>query len=418
LFTEFEPRKGLVNLWNLKKMDTMLGIETMQTQVEHNDVWVVRFARILTPARQSRPASVKSGCRMLKASRRRAGRGCWENDVTFIATWIRASLAIVLLTGAVSAEEITLRLHQFLPSSESVPRDGIAPWARRIEDASNGRIRIELYPSMQLGGSSADLFDQAREGVVDLVWTVLGYTPGRFPKSEVFETPFMVTTAEATSRAFQRYVDQYALDEFEDVKLIAVHTHGPGLFHTRTPISSLEGIKDMKIRGGSRIISDMLAELGASPIGMPVPQVPDALARGVITGTAIPWQVTISLRTSELVHNHMEFSGPNGLYTQTFALVMNKDRYQSLPDDLKAIIDANSGIELAAIFGRAMDKDDVVGRQIALDLGNTVVTLDAAETERWKTAAHATIDKWIAATPDGQKLYDAAKALVAEESGL
>lgn len=335
-----------------------------------------------------------------------------------IATWIRAVLVFAVLTGIASAEEVTLRLHQFLPATSSVPRDGIAPWAKRIEDASNGRIRIELYPSMQLGGSPTDLFDQAREGVVDLVWTVLGYTPGRFPKSEVFETPFMVTSAEATSRAFERFVEHYAMDEFDSVKLIAVHTHGPGLFHTKTPITSLTDLGGMKIRGGSRIISNMLAELGASPIGMPVTQVPEALSTGVISGTTIPWQVTIALRTSELAHNHTGFSGPNGLYTQTFALVMNKDRYQSLPDDLKAIIDANSGIEIAAAFGRAMDKDDVVGRQMALDLGNAIVTLDAAETARWKAAAHPTIDKWIAATPDGQMLYDAAKALVAEESGL
>ena len=331
---------------------------------------------------------------------------------------LAVGFVLLALAGPASAQQIILRLHHFLPASSSVPRDGIAPWAERIEAESEGRIRVEIYPSMQLGGAPADLLDQARDGVVDIVWTVLGYTPGRFPKSEVFETPFMLTSGAATSRAFLRFVETYAMDEFAGLKLIAVHTHGPGLFHTRDPVARLEDLKHMKIRGGSRIISDMLSELGAVPVGMPVPQVPEALSKGVITGTTIPWQVTISLRTSELVHNHTEFAGPYGLYTQTFGFLMNEARYESLPEDLKAVIDANSGLAVAEQFGQAMDDDDVVGRQMAIDLGNAIVTLDEAETARWKAAAAPTIADWIATTPDGQMLYDAAQALVAEESGL
>lgn len=330
-----------------------------------------------------------------------------------------AAIALVLASaGLAAAQDVTLRLHQFLPATSTVPRDGIAPWAKAIEDQSGGRIKIELYPSMQLGGTPPQLFDQARDGVVDLIWTVLGYTPGRFPKSEVFETPFMVTTAEATSRAFERYVEQYAMDEFADVKLIAVHTHGPGLFHMKDPVTTLADLKGKKVRGGSRIINEMLQSLGAQPIGMPVPQVPESLSRGVIDGATLPWEVTTTLKTSELVHNHTEFSGTHGLYTQTFALVMNKAAYEALPDDLKAVIDANSGVEVAAAFGRAMDAGDVVGRKAAEDLGNKIVTLDPDETARWKQAAQPTIDKWIGATPDGQTLYDAAKALVDEETGI
>lgn len=320
--------------------------------------------------------------------------------------------------GTAAAQNVTtLRLHQFLPAQSTVPAHGIKPWAQRIEAQSNGRIKIELYPSMQLGGSPPQLFDQAKDGVVDFIWTVLGYTPGRFPKSEVFESPFLVTTAEATSRAFQRYVEKYAMDEFKDVHLIAVHTHGPGLFHTKTPVRRLEDLKGMKIRGGSRLINTMLSRLGATPVGMPVPAVPEALSRGVIDGTTIPWEVTTALKTSELVHNHTGFAGQNGLYTQTFALVMNKTSYDKLPADLKKVIDDNSGIEVSAAFGRAMDQGDKVAEELARDLGNNIITLDAAETARWKAAAQPVIDDWIANTPDGAMLYKAAKQLVAEESG-
>ena len=335
-----------------------------------------------------------------------------------LSTFLSAALVFLAFSSPTSAQEITLRLHHFLPSTSTIPAQGLAPWAKNVEEASGGRLKIEIYPSMQLGGAPPQLFDQARDGVVDIIWTVLGYTPGRFPKSEVFETPFMVTNGENTSRAFQEYVETYAMDEFEGVKLIAAHTHGPGLFHMKQALNSLEDLAGRKVRGGSRIISQMLADLGAEPIGMPLPSVPEALTTGVIDGTTIPWEVTTAFAISELVSTHTGFSGTNGLYTQTFALVMNQNSYDSLPDDLKAIIDANSGVEVAAQFGAAMDAGDILGRKVARDRGNLIITLDDVETARWKVAAQPTIERWIEETPDGQMLYDAAKALVAKYSGI
>ena len=331
-------------------------------------------------------------------------------------TVLLAAVAGFTMAGAAMAQEVTLRIHQFLPAQATIPAKAIEPWAKRVEEQSGGRLKFELYPTMQLGGAPPDLYDQAKDGVVDIVWTVLGYTPGRFSKSEVFELPFLLTTGEATSVAFQEYVEANAMDEFAGVKLIAVHTHGPGLFHTMTPITKLEDVKGMKIRGGSRVINDMLTRLGAEPIGMPVPQTPEALSTGVISGTTIPWEVTPSLRIAELVKNHTGFSGANGLYTQTFAFTMNQAAYDALPDDLKAVIDANSGVEVARAFGKAMDEGDVRGLKIATDLGNNIVTLDDAETARWKAAAQPTIDQWLADMAakgvDGKALYANATELV------
>lgn len=336
----------------------------------------------------------------------------------FMPTVVGAAFAAIAMTGSAWAQETTLRVHQMLPAQATIPADAIAPWAERIEEKSDGRIKMELYPAMQLGGAPPQLFDQAKDGVVDVIWTVLGYTPGRFPISEAFELPFMVSSGEATSRAFQEYVETYAMDEFEGVKLIAVHTHGPGLFHMKDPVNSLEDLNGKKVRGGSRIINEMLVSLGAEPIGMPVPAVPEALSTGVIDGTTIPWEVTTALRTSELVHNHTGFSGDRGLYTQTFALVMNLDTYNNLPDDLKAIIDEESGAEIAAEFGRAMDMGDEKGLAVAEELGNNIITLDEEETQRWKDAAEPIIENWISSTEDGQMLYDAARELVAKYSDM
>ena len=334
-----------------------------------------------------------------------------------------AAVAVLAFSApALSQDTVTLRVHQMLPAQATIPAKAIEPWAQRVEEQSDGRLKFELYPSMQLGGAPPNLYDQAKDGVVDIIWTVLGYTPGRFPKSEVFEMPFLVTNAEDTSVAFQEYVEANAMDEFEGVKLIAVHTHGPGLFHTREPIESLEDLQDMKIRGGSRVINDMLTRLGAEPVGMPVPAVTEALSKGVIDGTTIPWEVTPSVKTSELVQNHTGFAGDHGLYTQTFGFVMNLDAYNNLPDDLKAIIDENSGVETARAFGQAMDAGDEAGLKIAEDLGINIVTLDDEETARWKDVANATIEQWYtdmeAAGVDGRALYEEATGLVEKHSGM
>lgn len=336
------------------------------------------------------------------------------NKRAFVQTVIAA--AALFATGQGFAQQVTLRLHQMLPPQATIPARALIPWAAKVEKESGGKIKVQLFHAMQLGGTPPQLFDQAKDGVVDLTWTVLGYTPGRFNKAEVFELPFMTTTAEASSKAFQEYVEKFDADEFKDIKLIAVHTHGPGLFHTKEPVTGLESLRGMKVRGGSRIINNMLTKLGATPVGMPVPAVTEALSKGVIDGTTIPWEVTPALKVSQLVHNHTTFAGKNGLYTQTFVFAMNKAAYEKLPPDLKKVIDANSGIEAAAMLGRAMDQGDVAGRDIAVKAGNKIVALDVNETQRWRRTAASVETDWVEEMKgkgiDGAKLATEARALI------
>ena len=353
-----------------------------------------------------------------------SNRQIGDKTMTFLkrrtAVAVMGAVALASLATTAAAQTVTLRLHQFLPPQAVIPAKALVPWAQKVEADSGGRIKVQLFHAMQLGGAPPQLFDQARDGVVDLTWTVLGYTPGRFPKTEVFELPFMIGAPEASSRAIQEYVEKYAADEFKDVKLIAVHTHGPGLFHTKAPVTGLESLRGMKIRGGSRIINNMLTKLGATPVGMPVPGVTEALSKGVIDGTTIPWEVTPSLKVTELVKNHTTFAGKEGLYTQTFAFSMNKASYDKLPPDLKAVIDKNSGIETAAMFGRAMDEGDKVGREIAEKAKNNIVALDMAETQRWRRTAASVETDWINEVKgkgiDGAKLAAEARALIAKYS--
>jgi len=320
------------------------------------------------------------------------------------------------VTSAVAAE-VTLRLHQFLPAQANVPNHILRPWMEKVMKDSGGRIEIQHFPSMQMGGKPPELIDQAIDGVADIVWTLSGYTPGRFPHTEVFELPFMMTNAEATSRAFWDMTEKYMVDDdFKDFHVLAVWVHGPGIIHSKTPITTVADLNGVKVRAPTRVTNMMLSAMGATAIGMPVPAVPEALSKGVIDATVIPWEVTGALKVPELVSNHTEF-GDASLYTATFILAMNKDRYEALPDDLKAVIDANSGAGFSAFAGRQMQADDAASRAAAKAMGNTIITLTPEQVDEWRAAGASTIDAWIAEMDakgmDGAGLVAEARSLIA-----
>lgn len=340
---------------------------------------------------------------------------------TFMLSVAPAAIAAGALPGAAAAQEVSLRLHQFLPPVATVPAQILKPWGERLAAASDGRLDIQHFDAMSLGGRPPELLDQARDGVVDLSMTLVGYTPGRYPRSEVFELPFMMTDPIATSLAFWEMVEtDFQNNELSDVKVLGAWVHGPGVIHTDQPMTRLEDMAGKTLRGPTRVINDLLSELGATPVGMPLPAIPEALSKGVVDGTVIPWEVTPSIRLTELVDNHAEFDGPEALYTAAIVLVMNKARYEALPDDLRAILDAESGAKLSAFAAEVMFEYDKPGRDIAVEAGNTIVQLDEAEVARWKAAAEPVVARWVADMEskgiDGQALIDRAKALIAEKS--
>ncbi|WP_306029163.1 TRAP transporter substrate-binding protein [Stappia sp. MMSF_3263] len=331
------------------------------------------------------------------------------------------ALACAGITPAL-AQEVTLRVHHFLPAPAPVPKNFITPWAEKVMADSGGRIKVEVYPAMQLGGTPPSLYDQAKDGVVDIVWTLPGYTPGRFPGTEAFELPFMAAKAEPTSQAFWDFYEKYLTDEFKDVKPIAVHVHGPGLLHVKGEgVGKLEDMSGLKLRGPTRQTNALLGALGATPVGMPVPAMPEALSKGVIDGTVVPWEVTTPLKVAELVGSHTDFEGTRGLYTATFVFAMNKAKYDSLPDDLKKVIDANSGREMSKWVGRVMDEGDLPGIKAAEKAGNTIRKLPEAEVDRWKAAAEPVVEAWIAEVSakgyDGKAMVEDAKAMIAKYAG-
>lgn len=335
-----------------------------------------------------------------------------------------AALAAVIGLGATGAmaQEVTLKFQHFVSPASANPTYFMQPWADAIEEQSGGRIKVELFPFMQLGGSAAEMYDQIADGIVDGGWVIPGYEPGRFPEAEAMELPFMVTkSAEEASVAAWNYSQQHLLDNFEDVHLIAIHMHGRGLVYKKgDPIGTVEDFAGLKLRGPSRPATLLLEKLGATPIGMPVPQFPESLALGVVDGGVITFEQAPSLKLDELTDSHTDVAGDKSLYNLYFLWAMNKDKYESLPDDLKAVIDANSGEMASAWAGRAHDTGDAEGRDILLAAGHQAAELSVEETARIEALGDEVIAAWIeemnAKGYDGAQLVADARAAVAAAS--
>ncbi|WP_205320057.1 TRAP transporter substrate-binding protein [Notoacmeibacter marinus] len=328
-------------------------------------------------------------------------------------------LGALLASGAAQAQEVTLRLHQFLPPQANVPQFVIDPWIERVEEAAGGKLKIEHFPAMQLGGKPPELIDQVIDGAVDIAWTVNGFTPGRFPRPEVFELPFMMTNAEAASRAYWELFEKEMKDtDYANLHMLGAWVHGPGVLHVNKPVETMDEMANVKFRTPSRMIGFLLEELNAAPIGMPITSIPEALSKGVIDGAVVPWEVTTALKIPEMVKNHTEFAEGNAFYTVTFTLSMNKAKYESLPDDIKKAIDDNSGIEFSAMAGKIQASYDAPAREKAVEMGNNIITISPEETKKWREAAQPVYDRWAADMEakgiDGKALIEEAQALIAK----
>jgi len=335
-----------------------------------------------------------------------------------------AASAVVSVTSTIAgAQEITLRFQHFVSPASANPTYFMEPWARAIEEQSNGRIAIEIYPFMQLGGTAPSQYDLIRDGVVDGGWVIPGYQPGRFPEVEALELPFMTTkSAEDASRAAWLFTEENLMDDFADVQVIAAHMHGRGLVHKIGPaIETVADFDGLRLRGPSRAANLLLERLGATPVGIPVPAFPEALSRGIVDGGVITWEMAPSLRLDELTDSHTDVAGDYSLYNLYFIWAMNRDVYEGLPDDLRAVIDANSGMMASAWAGRAHDQGDIAGREAMAAAGNQIAELSPEVTAEMRALGDEVIAEWIIEANerglDGEGLVADARAAVAATRG-
>jgi TRAP-type C4-dicarboxylate transport system substrate-binding protein len=343
-----------------------------------------------------------------------------EREMKLISSIATASALLVSAATVAQAEE-TLIIHHMLSAKAPSHASMMGPWAEALAKDSGGELKAEIFPSMSLGGKPPELYSQVRDGTVDIIWSVPNYTPGVFPRSEVFELPDVHKgSATATNMAIQETFSMIA-EDYKDVKPLLIHVHTGQLLHMVdkkiTNVSQMEGLK-MRIPG--RTGNWALEAWGSEGVGMPVPAFPQALSKNVVDGGMIPFEIMLPLKTYELTKYIVQGPDSARFGTSVFMYVMNKDRYNSLPANLKAVIDKNSGIEFAEAMGKVWDDVEKVGDSVAKKNGVEIVTLSQSAYDGFINKAAPVSKRWVAEMNekglDGQKLYDAAKAAVAKYS--
>jgi TRAP-type C4-dicarboxylate transport system substrate-binding protein len=325
---------------------------------------------------------------------------------------------LAAMPTAASAQEVTLRLHTFLPPVANPVKHFMIPWAEKVGKESNGRIKVQVYPAMQLGGKAEQLLTQVRDGVVDIVWTLPGFTPGVMPKLEIFELPFLHRDTHSTVLALQDYVDMHMKKDFEPYHVLLVHAHAGALFMSKDPINKIEDFKGMKLRSYSRTNAWILEALGATPLQVALPELVPMLNKGTVSGSILPYEIAPAVKMQDLTDYFTTLAPPQPrLSTAIFTLLMNKKKYESLPPDLKKVIDANSGRSIAPMAIEVWDRVELDGEKVMRSKPkNKFVSLSAEETARFKKQVQPVFDRFIKlldeSGADGKKVLSDVEMLV------
>jgi TRAP-type C4-dicarboxylate transport system substrate-binding protein len=340
---------------------------------------------------------------------------------------IGAAIAIFVSTGTVAplkSAEYNLRMHSFIPPVANPAKTWLIPWAKKINKASGGRINIKPFWKMQLGGKPQALLDQARDGVVDIVWTLPGFTTGRMPKAEIFELPFLHKNALSTTLALQDYQEKHLSKETAPWHVLLMHAHEGVLFMTKTPISKMSDLKGMKMRGANRTSVLLLQALGADGIATPLGRVPSMMSKGVINGVLLPYEIAPAVKMHELGKYFTDLAAPSPrLNTAVFTMLMNKKSYAKLPADLKRVIDDNSGRNIAAAAGKNWEAIEAPSKKVMQSKKkNRFSTLNATESDKIRKVSQGVYEVVIAELKskhkisNGQELINDARAMIAKYS--
>lgn len=328
-----------------------------------------------------------------------------------------ALIGAMALSLPAVAQEVTFKIAHFLPSAAPTQQRVLQPWCEDMKKASNGRIACQFYPAMQLGGTPAQLVDQVKNGVADVVWTGPGYSAGRFPAIEAFELPFMVSDALSGSRAVWKFYQQYAQKEFAAYKVLAFHVDGGQAVHTSgKQVTGLASFSGLKLRTSTRLGAKTLTALGGAPVAMPPAQVTEAISKGVVDGSLGAWELVFPTKLSEVTKFHAEPPEGQPYATATVLMVlMNKQKYDGLPADLKAIVDKHSNEALVDKLGTVFDDENKTAHKKVVALGNKITQFSEAEMAAMRKATAGVEEEWIKQVSekglDGKALVAGARAL-------
>ena len=301
-----------------------------------------------------------------------------------------AALAASGFAGQVAAENaVTLKFAHWVPTTHPLHSGGWAPWAKSLEEASGGAIKIQFYPAGQLG-KPADHYDMARDGIADIAWLNPGFNPGRWVIASAGTIPMLFKEAKNSSAAFTEWYSKYALREMADVKLCMLHVMHLGTVFSKKPMRVPADFKGMKYRASNTMEALYVRNHGGTLVNAPQPEIRDILARGVADGTfnimhsAVAWGI----------HKEAKYVLDMPWGSPVYALVVNKAKYESLPSKAKAAMDAHCSPEWAKRFITAADDWEEQGREILIKAGNVIYKPTAAEMKEWQAGVAAVKQAW------------------------
>lgn len=311
--------------------------------------------------------------------------------VLAVGVGLLASLAAAL---PAHAQTKTLRVGNWLPPVHHMTAT-LEAWGAELEKASGGTLKVNVMKNAL--AKPEGQYDLAKNGVVDIAWSVAAYSPNQFQKLMAIEIPFLAPTAEVAAVAAWRWYDKngFIAKDVPDTHLLTFFAHSPHTYHARREIKSLDDLKGLKIRAGGNGVLIAKA-LDMTPVFIAPAEANEALTRGTVDVTQFPWESVKGLRLAEAATHHIEF--PGGLYPGIFYMTMNQRTWDSLSPQQKAAVDKVSGEAGARFISRLWEKADQAGKDAAKAHGNTITTLSPEQTDKLKQKLAFIADDWVKET--------------------
>lgn len=300
--------------------------------------------------------------------------------------------------GGAQAQSVELKVSHFVPPTHGFHVDVLEPWLKDLEKRTGGKVQGRLFAGNSPFGKTENQADQVKQGVVDVAWGLNGIPRGRFLRSSIMEMPFVAESADAASRTLWAMLPSTLAEDYKGFKVLALHCHNPGLFHTRAKeLKSIDDVKGLRIRAPNYPTQKLLESLGAAPVGMPPTQVYENLEKGVIDGAVFPWDAIKGFRLEGQLKHHLDAR----VYTACFHVLMNEQKYAGLPADVKKAVDDTTGAAMVNRFGALWAKWDQAGVDAVKPRGNVIVPVTEAVREKWRAQLQPVTDGLLAELEKG-----------------